>query len=151
MKNRGCLLLSLLALGVQQVSCTPLERAEEGLDRWSFGLTGGTVFSEPYQVTTKQLHFDTGTLFGKDVVLEGNIEKKGEAGTHLVLSDAEGRILVVMTQLESSFIDLEGSAARSLRVLGRLERGKKGLPYLLAKAVKVSQAAGTSEGAVTTQ
>lgn len=150
MRRSPCWLLGLCMMALH-AGCTRLERAEEGVDRWSFGLTGGTVFSEPFQVTTKQLHFDTGKLFGQDVVLEGKIERKGEAGTHLVLSDAEGRILVVMTQLESSFRELEDPAVGGLRVLGRLERGKKGLPYLLAKAVKVSHAPAPTEAAVTTQ
>src|SRR3712207_6149343 len=84
-------------------ACSPISRMKDGLDRWSFSHTGGTVFSEPFQVTTKQLHFDTGNLFGKDVVIEGDIQEKGDVGTHLVLLDPEGRMLVVLTEVDDSY------------------------------------------------
>ncbi len=150
-KNRAHWLAGLFWISMLQMSCKPIERLEDGLDRWSFGMTGGTVFSNPFLVSTKQLHFDTGDLFGKDVVLEGEVIKKGEAGTYLVLKDGDGRILVVMTQLESSSRELEGYKSGSLRVLGRLERGKKGLPYVLAKAIKAGEGSAPSLGATSKQ
>jgi hypothetical protein len=89
-------------------------------------------------VTIKQLHFDTGELFGKDVILEGDVRERGEAGTHLVLTDSEGQMLVVLTQIDDSHRVVDQRDVQSLRVLGRLERGKKGLPYVLAKAITPS-------------
>jgi hypothetical protein len=120
------------------MACKQLEQVKDGFDRWSFGWAGGTLFSEPQQVTIKQLHFDTGELFGKDVILEGAIRDRGEAGTHLVLADPEGRMLVVLTQIDDSHRVMERAEVESLRVLGRLERGKKGLPYVMAKAITPS-------------
>ncbi|MCX6129060.1 MAG: hypothetical protein NTX25_08375 [Proteobacteria bacterium] len=116
--------------------CIKIETAKNSVDELSFAWTGGTVFTEPFQVTTKQLHFDTGDLFGRDVILEGEIEERGESSTHLVMSDQEGRILVVLTAVDNSYKFLNKPNINHVKVLGRLERGKKGLPYLLAKAVR---------------
>ncbi len=121
------------------ISCERVGRFRDDLDRWSFALSGGTMFSDPFQVTTKQLHLDAGDLFGKDVILEGHILVLGAEQTHLVLSDGEGRMLVVLTELEGSYRDLEKKESYRLRVLGRLERGKKGLPYILAHAIRLTE------------
>ncbi len=116
-------------------SCQSIDEVSRGVDAWSFSHTGGTVFSSPFQVTTKQLHFDTGELFGKDIVLEGDVEYFGESFTHLLMVDKEGKMLVVTTELMDTYQDFRNIKTARVRVLGRLERGKKGLPYLLARSV----------------
>ncbi|MDQ3233424.1 MAG: hypothetical protein M3Q07_16520 [Pseudobdellovibrionaceae bacterium] len=126
----------LLALALTHVSCQKIQGIKDDIDETSFSWTGGTVFGEPFQVTTKQLHFDTGDLFGKDVILEGDILERGESSTHLVMSDQDGRILVVLTAVDESYQILAQESVNCVKILGRLERGKKGLPYLLAKAVR---------------
>lgn len=123
--------ISLLILS----SCHSVQSLSTGLDTWSFAQTGGTIFGSPFQVTTKQLHFDTGELFGKDIVLEGKVEYFGPAFTHLLLADKEGKVLVVTTELPESYKEFSQVHNPRIRILGRLERGKKGLPYLLARAV----------------
>lgn len=108
------------------------------VDSWCFGFVGRTVFSDPFKVTTKQLHFDTGELFGKDVVFEGYITEKGELSTYAVIKDEEGRMLVVLSQIDDAYKILDRKDVAYVRVLGRLERGKKGLPYILGKSIKAS-------------
>ncbi len=115
--------------------CHDVQDLSKGIDTWSFAETGGMIFGNPFQVTTKQLHFDTGELFGKDIVLEGKVEYFGAAFTHLLLADKEGKMLVVTTELPEFYNDFEKARNPYIRVLGRLERGKKGLPYLMARAV----------------
>lgn len=116
-------------------SCHSVQNLSAGVDTWSFAHTGGTIFGNPFQVTTKQLHFDTGELFGKEIVLEGKVEYFGAAFTHLLLADKEGKVLVVTTELPESYKEFSQEINPRIRILGRLERGKKGLPYLLAHAV----------------
>jgi len=117
-------------------SCKKVQTLKEDFDEVSFTWTGGTIFGEPFQVTTKQMHFDTGDLFGKDVIVEGEILERGESSTHLIMADEDGRILVVLTSVDEAYRFLGKSSVNHVKILGRLERGKKGLPYLLAKAVK---------------
>lgn len=137
MSFRKSFLLSLtLVLSLSALSCKKIQALKDDLDETSFAWTGGTVFGEPFQVTTKQLHFDTGDLFGKDVILEGDILDRGELSTHLVMADQDGRILVVLTGVDESYRILAKDSVNHVKILGRLERGKKGLPYLLAKAVR---------------
>ncbi|WP_141736447.1 hypothetical protein [Oligoflexus tunisiensis] len=125
-----------LLLALSNISCQKIQVLKDEIDVTSFAWTGGTVFGEPFQVTTKQLHFDTGDLFGKDVILEGDILERGESSTHLVMADPDGRILVVLTAVDESYRMLGEETVNRVKILGRLERGKKGLPYLLAKAVR---------------
>lgn len=131
MKASFGLLLAALSLS----ACQSAHNISEGLDTWSFAKTGGTIFSSPFQVTTKQLHFDTGELFGKDIVLEGDVEYFGASFTHLLLADQEGKMLVVTTGLTDTYKAFGDVKSARVRVLGKLERGKKGLPYLMARSV----------------
>lgn len=134
--KKVCLdLATLLFLGLG-MGCTPLEKVQNRLDHLSFAWSGGTLFTEPFHVTTKQLHLDTGSLFGQDVILEGQVKAMGEEHTHLVLIDGEGRMLVVLTELEDAYQTLDAENNQRVRVLGRLERGKKGLPYIRALAIR---------------
>ena len=110
------------------------------IDNVSFEMAGGTVFSEPSQVTTKEIHFDTGTLAGRDVIVEGEIQVTGKYFTHLVLHDEFGRMLVVLTEVEGAEGFLSKKRPKHLKVWGTVERGKKGLPYVLAKALTPAQA-----------
>jgi hypothetical protein len=52
-----------------------------------------------------------------------------------LLADKEGKVLVVTTELSESYKEFKGEQNPKIRILGRLERGKKGLPYLMARAV----------------
>lgn len=131
MKSAFVVLFAALAMS----ACQSAQNLSDGVDTWSFAKTGGTVFTSPFQVTTKQLHFDTGELLGKDIVLEGDVDYFGASFTHLVVGDKEGKMLVVTTDLTDTYKDFSGVKAAHVRILGRLERGKKGLPYLLARAV----------------
>lgn len=117
-------------------SCGKMSRWEDSFDSFSFTMSGGTLFSDPFKVTTKQLHFDTGELFGKDIILEGDVQYIGDASTHLLLSDPDGRMLIVTTAMTDSYKQFEAEDIRHIKVLGTLERGKKGLPYLMAKAIR---------------
>jgi hypothetical protein len=109
------------------------------VDKLSFELAGGTLFSEPSQVTTKEIHFDTGSLAGQDVIVEGEVQTTGKYFTHLVVNDEFGRMLVVLTQVEGAESFLLNHKPKHLKVWGTVERGKKGLPYVLAKALTPAQ------------
>ncbi|SME88723.1 hypothetical protein [Pseudobacteriovorax antillogorgiicola] len=118
-------------------SCTEVEELKKSIDHGSFSWSGGTVFSEPSLVTTKEIHFDTGNLLGREIIIEGKIESLGKYDTHLVISDESGRMLVVLTHVEDANRLLAEESYERLRVLGTVERGKKGLPYILAKALNL--------------
>lgn len=94
---------------------------------------GGTVFTSPHQATAKELHLDSGTLQGKLIIVQGEILEIGHHGTHVILSDSSATMLVVTTLFGLEENDLAKWKGRTLRVLGTLERGKKGLPFVLAQ------------------
>lgn len=105
------------------------------MDDAAFSWTGGTVFSDPGQLTMKELHFDDGKLLGREVIIEGEIISTGKFYTYLVLGDESGRMLVVLTHLEEAEEFLKTGNPKVIKVLGTVERGKKGLPYILARSV----------------
>lgn len=126
-----------LFLALNLMSCDKISQLRQDFDYLSFRVVGGTVFNKPNTVTTKELHFDIGRLIGREVILEGKIVDLGKYDTYLVLSDGVGRMLVVLTHIEEAGDILNRSKNRQLKVLGSVERGKKGLPYILAKSVKL--------------
>lgn len=54
------------------------------------------------------------------------------------MRDTAGRMLVVLTQVVDAEKTLAEPSPKRLKVLGTVERGKKGLPYILAKAVSTA-------------
>ena len=105
------------------------------VDYMTFETIGGTIFGNPEQVTTKELHFDVGKMIGREVILEGQVVSYDKHGTHFVVDDEFGRMLVVLTHFAGSkeALDLEGR----VRVLGFVERGKMGLPVVLARSLSM--------------
>ena len=69
------------------------------VDSSVFTWTGGTLFSDPILVNSKDIHLDSGHLLGQSVVFEGKVVSKGDYNTHFVLSDKLGRMIVVLTDL----------------------------------------------------
>lgn len=127
----------IIILGIFLVSCNRLDEIKSSIDRLSFETTGGTVFSNPTTVTTKEIHFDTGKLVGVPVILTGRVEELGSHHTHITLSDSSGRLLVVMTELSESDQYFKDTSKPNIKVFGVIERGKKGLPFLQASAIKL--------------
>lgn len=119
------------------ISCDKGREIKRDLDYLSFRVIGGTLFEKPNIVTTKELHFDTGRMIGREVIIEGKISDVGKYDTYLVLSDDVGRMLVVLTHIEEAGDILSRAKGGQLKVLGTVERGKKGLPYILAKSIKL--------------
>ena len=105
------------------------------VDELSFGKWGTTVFTDPQQVSLKEIHLDTGNLLGRMIVVEGNLIEIGKHHTHMVVSDTTARMLVVLTQMRSAEKKLGANPPKVLRILGVVERGKKGLPYISAIAI----------------
>jgi hypothetical protein len=136
-------MLRLLALTVLLSLLPACKSARDGMDQRAFRWFGSTVFSNPTQVKMKEIHLDSGTLLGSEIVIEGAVVKLGEFSTHLIISDETARMLVVLTELVNS---PELSAKKSpqlLRVLGTVERGKKGLPFVMAKSLNAMPATKT--------
>ena len=117
--------------------CFKSEELPAWVDHWSFVRVGGTLFGNPESLTLKEIHLDTGTLTGRVVVIEGYVAEKSDHGTFLVLKDDMARMLVVLTDVESAAPFLLKAKPKILRVLGTVEVGTKGLPYIKARSLNV--------------
>ena len=105
------------------------------VDRALFAWLGRPVLSTPIEATLKEVHLDDGHLGGRDLLVEGKVLEVSEHGTFLVLSDDEARLLVVLTELEDAAGLLNREHPAAIRVMGSVETGTKGLPYLKARAL----------------
>lgn len=125
-------LVPLLALLCS--SC--IELSGYSIDSYLFSSFGWTLFSSPQQITLKEVHLDTGFLLGSEVVIEADVVDKSDELTFVVVKDSSARMLVVLTSLA---LDLDKiKDAKSVKVWGTVESGKKGLPYIGAKALNVA-------------
>jgi hypothetical protein len=125
-------LISMLAFSAILTGCT---NGIRWLDASSFGSFGTTVVTDPQQVSLKEVHLDAGQLVGQTIVIEGSVVTIGKYQTHLVLADSTARMLVVLTKVHDTTEEFEKRPPKALRILGTVERGKKGLPYVSAIAV----------------
>ena len=133
-------LLPTLVLPLALAGCSGTGASLAGLgaalDQWSFQTFGSTLVSSPDTLTLKEIHLDVGTLTGREVVVEGKVVGASDHGTYLVLSDDAARMLVLLTDLDRPGAALTGDKARTVRVLGVVESGKKGLPVVRAHALQ---------------
>ena len=132
---RTFLLITMLL--VAGFSCVRPSSLAGEIDNAYFRFTGKTLVGEPVQLSTKEMHLDTGALIGRKVILAGEVLFVGEYATYAVISDDSGRILVKLTGVKNAESAMAKLKNKKLRVLGTLERGKKGLPFLAAEAIAV--------------
>lgn len=106
-------------------------------DKMAFELAGTTIFHQPTMTSMKEIHLDNGVLTGREIVVEGQLLELSANSTFAVLTDDDARLLVVLTDLEDAGPALRRDNAKILRVMGTVETGKKGLPYLKARAINI--------------
>jgi len=105
------------------------------LDKLAFRHIGGTLFSTPTETSLKAIHLDNGSLLGQEVITKGSIAKIGAHTTHLIISDHNARMLILLTDLTNAHLLLKEKKPKVLKVLGTVERGKRGLPFIQASAL----------------
>lgn len=125
-------ILSLLSLVTSCLIESGIRSAQNSISTRQFSVSDS--FAKP--ITAKELHLDTGKLTNIAVSVEGQILATGDQFTHLLLSDDSGRILVQLTKLPNIEEFFRRFKPSRIKVIGVLERGKKGLPFLMADTVK---------------
>ena len=118
------------------VGCAQDESIKGFVDRQVFGKFGITLFASPTVISMKEVHLDSGSLAGRQVVVEGAIVEVGANGTFIVVADDSARMMVVMTQMPTPVWFSERQNKKQIRVLGTFESGRRGLPLIYARAVK---------------
>lgn len=121
------------------VSCNRDGHFKKEMDYTIFAAFGSSVFDNYPATTIKEIHLDEGKRLGKEVVVKGEIIKIGKFNTHLVIKDQVGKILVILTQMDNIDDFLKQKSIRNIEVLGSIERGKKGLPYVLARSIHIME------------
>ena len=139
--------IGIVLLVVLLSSCHNIGDAADALDRLSFEKIGRTVFLKPAEVAIKEIHLDNNLLLGQDVVVQGYVDEVGKFLTYIVVSESEkttsqvaersSRMLVILTEINGSerYLRRAPGDAR-LKIWGTIESGKKGLPYIQAKAIR---------------
>lgn len=124
-----------LSVAFLQTACVRFAEIPARFDRGAFARLGGTFFSKPDQLTMKEVHLDHGSMAGREIIVAGEVKEVSEHYTYVVLEDDSARMLVVLTGLASAAPWLKDEKPKQLRVLGTIESGKKGLPYIRATAL----------------
>jgi hypothetical protein len=133
----------LLVIAMILITNSSCLRTKKFIDGLAFKTFGTTLLSNAKMVSLKEIHLDSGSLLGQPVILEGVILDIGKYATHLVITDQSARMLVTLTALASEGIPDEGRASTSIRILGTVERGKKGLPFVSAIALTIPKITST--------
>lgn len=137
--RKPMMLVALALLTASLNGCWQPEAVPHLVDHLSFRYIGGTLFTNPDLLTMKEIHLDNGTLTGREIIVEGKVAEVSPNGTYLVLVDDTARMLVVLTDLESVGPLLATEKPKTLRVLGTVESGKKGLPQIRAHSVNLTK------------
>jgi hypothetical protein len=102
----------------------------------SFGFSIG---NEASVLSIKELRL-SGNIIESEVEIEGQVEEVSANNTYFVISDQTARLLVVTTEVLPTVRDVvfKSGKGSNVKVLGRVEIGKKGLPFLKASAISKS-------------
>ena len=117
------------------IGCDFCRDVTRDIDSSMFSMAGGTIFLSPVSLSMKEVHLESAPLIGRDVILEGDVAEVSEYYTYLVLSDDTARMLVVLTELDQIGALLKVKDPKKLKILGTVESGKKGFPFLMAKSI----------------
>jgi len=137
----GCIMSKkvILSLGLLMISltgCVGDESLVNTLDRAFFSRTGRFLFSSYSAVTMKEIHLGLEELRGKKVSIEGRVIESGKHQTFFIMEDDSARMLVVLTKYPNVLPDLSSRNGKIVRVLGIVGNGKKGLPIVMASAIR---------------
>lgn len=104
----------------------------------SFGFSVGNNASS---LSIKELRL-SGNIIESEVEIVGQVEEVSANNTYFVISDQTARLLVVTTELLPPVRDVvfQNGKGSNVKVIGKVEIGKKGLPFLKASAITSSEA-----------
>jgi hypothetical protein len=138
MRNAICLGLLILSItGCKDES----NGIFQSLNSLLFKTFGFSISNNASSLSIKELRL-SGNIIESEVEIVGQVEEISSNGTYFVISDQTARLLVVTTELLPNVRDVvfENSKGSLVRVIGKVEIGKKGLPFLKASAVTKSEA-----------
>ncbi|MEY4631697.1 MAG: hypothetical protein RIQ81_1817 [Pseudomonadota bacterium] len=133
MKSR---FIAAALLSVCLGGCVADESPINTLDRAIFSRYGRFIFSSYRPLTLKEIHLGLEELRGQKVMIEGRVVDTGKHHTHFVLEDESARMLVVLTQYPNVLPDIGSRNGKTVKVLGVVGNGKKGLPVVMASAIR---------------
>lgn len=119
-------------------SCIGDESLVNSLDRAVFSRSGKFLFSSYAPITLKEIHLGLEELRGKKVLIEGKVVESGKHHTFFIMEDDSARMLVVLTRFPNILPDLGTRQGKNVKVLGIVGNGKKGLPVVMASAIRTS-------------
>ena len=135
--TRAGLFLAMILLSLT-ASCIGDESLVNSLDRAVFSRSGKFLFSSYAPITLKEIHLGLEELRGKKVLIEGKVVEAGKHHTFFVMEDDSAQMLVVLTRFPNILPDLGTRQGKNVRVLGIVGNGKKGLPVVMASAIRTS-------------
>ncbi len=123
-------------------SCKGGENIGLSLDETLYSVFGHTLFIKPELVSFKEVHLGMDHVEKKFVMISGRVLEIGSHQTYLVLGDHEDRLIVATTSVIGSN-DKKMAIGSHIGVVGMVESGKKGMPFLRAHAIHIK---GSSKG-----
>lgn len=106
-----------------------------------FKAFGYSIGNNASRLSIKELRL-SGNIIESEVEIEGQLEELSSNSTYFVISDQTARLLVVTTELLPAVRSdvFQSGKGSHVKVIGKVEIGKKGLPFLNASALTISEA-----------
>jgi len=106
----------------------------------AFKIFGISLGNNATSISIKELRL-SGNIVESEVEIVGHVEELSANSTYFVISDQTAQLLVVTTDLLPRVRDVvfKNGKGSTVKVMGKVEIGKKGLPFLKASAVTRSE------------
>ena len=125
--NRIAALFTLILFSSCGVKWAPMARI---FDSYIFEHLGGTLLSKPPEVSLKIIHLEPAKIEGRLVITEGMVLDRGKYDTSIILFDDNTRLFLDTTKIMAEEMSRYAVLQKRIRVLGTVDRGRKGLPIM---------------------
>lgn len=132
MKKNLCMLFISGLFG-----CSGKFKSSAAVDMLTFRLIADTIFEKPKIVGFKEIHLSNDVFLNKLVQVKGIVVERGDLGTFIIIAEDDDRLIIATTDLLREFRQ-NLSVGSDISVLGTVESGKKGMPFLRAQSIKLN-------------
>lgn len=115
-------------------ACSSGKDLWDGFNYSLFSTFGRTLGKNPPELSLKQVHLSREDYFEREIFVQGIVQESPEENTFAIIDDGDGTLLVKLTELPIE-VAQRVKVDRKMKVLGKLEYGKLGLPILNARGV----------------
>lgn len=127
-------ILQTISIMMMLTSCEQMQTALQDVNYAVFSNFGSIIGKKPPEISLKQVHLSREDYFLRDIFVSGKVIELADERTFAIIDDGDGTLLIKLTYLPVEVAD-KIKESQKIRIFGKLEYGKLGMPILTAHGI----------------